>query len=47
MSELKLARESMFLEEATISNMREIAALVELRERLGGIVEMGHRIGRG
>jgi allantoicase len=34
-------RESMFIEEATVSNMWEIAAIVEMLERLGRIIEMG------
>jgi len=34
-------RESMSIEEATVSNMWEITAIVEVLERLGWIIEMG------
>ena len=34
-------RDSMSLEEATVSNMWEIAVIVEVLERLGGIIELG------
>jgi hypothetical protein len=37
-------RETMSVEEVTISNMWEIAAIVEVLERLGGIIEMGSQI---
>jgi hypothetical protein len=40
-------RDSMSVEEATISNMWEIAAIVEVLERLGGIIEMGQRLPKG
>jgi len=40
-------RESMFIEEATVSNMWEIAAIVEMLERLGRIIEMGQRVANG
>jgi allantoicase len=41
MSNQHLKRESMSIEEATVSNMWEIAAIVEMLERLGRIIEMG------
>jgi hypothetical protein len=34
----------MSIEEATISNMWEIAAIVKVLEQLGGIIEMGKQI---
>jgi len=38
----------MSLEEATVvSSMCEIAALVDVLKRLGGIIETGHRVARG
>lgn len=47
MNEQCIQRESMSLEEATLSNMWEIAAIVEVLERLGRIVEMGQRVAKG
>ena len=47
MNEQCIQRESMSLEEATLSNMWEIAAIVEVLERLGRIVEMGSGWRRG
>ena len=47
MSEQRLKRESMSLEEATVSNMWETAAIVEVLERLDGIFEMGQRVAKG
>jgi hypothetical protein len=35
------------LEEATISNVWETAAVVEVLERLGRIIEMGQRVAKG
>jgi hypothetical protein len=37
-------RESMSIEEATVSNMWEITAIVEMVERLARIIEMGQRV---
>jgi hypothetical protein len=37
----------MIIEEATVSNMWEIAAIVEVLERLGGIIEMGKKLAKG
>ncbi|MBU6482060.1 MAG: hypothetical protein KGS09_16110 [Nitrospirae bacterium] len=45
MSNDRHKRETMSLEEATISNMWEIAAIVEVLEQFGGINEMGKYIG--
>ncbi len=41
MSNQRSKRESMSIEEATVSNMREIAAIVERLERLGRMIDMG------
>ena len=35
------------MEEATISNMQEIAAIAEVLERKGVIIEMGQRVAKG
>jgi hypothetical protein len=40
-------RETMSVEEATISNMWEIAAIVEVLKRYGGIILMGQRVAKG
>ena len=40
-------RETMSLEDATISNMREMAAIVAVLERSGEIIEMGQRVATG
>jgi len=40
-------RETMSLEEATVSNMWEMAAIVAVLERLGEIIEMGQRLAKG
>jgi hypothetical protein len=37
----------MSLEEATVSNMWDIAAIVEVLERLGWIIEMGQWVAKG
>ena len=37
----------MSIEEATISNMWEIAAIVEVLKRYGGIILMGQRVAKG
>jgi hypothetical protein len=37
----------MSLEEATVSNLWEIAVIVEVPERKGGIIEMGQRVAKG
>ena len=47
MSDNRPTRDSMSLEEATISNMWEIAAIVKLLEQKGGIIEMGQRVAKG
>ncbi len=47
MSDQRPTRDSMSLEEATVSNMWENAAIVEVLERLGGIIEMGQRVAKG
>ncbi len=47
MSNEHTKRETMSLEEATVSNMWEIAAIVEELEPLGGIIEMGQRVAKG
>lgn len=47
MSDDHPTRESMSLEEATVSNIWEIAAIVERLERSGGIIEMGQREAKG
>ena len=47
MSDNRPTRDSMPIEEATVSNMWEIAAIVEVLERLGGIIAMGHRVAKG
>lgn len=39
--------ETMPLEDATISNMWEIAAIAAVLERLGMIIEMGQRVAKG
>ena len=39
-------RDSMSLEEATISNMWEIAAIVEAVEPVGRIIEMGQQVAK-
>ena len=39
--------DSMSLGEATISNMWEIAAIVEMREREGRVIEMGQWVQKG
>ena len=41
MSNNRPKRESMSIEESTVSNTWEIASIVEVRERLGRIIEMG------
>jgi hypothetical protein len=41
MSDDRPTRDSMSIEEATISNMWKIAATVEVLERLGRIIERG------
>lgn len=40
-------RESMSIEEATASNFWEIAAILEVLERLGGTIETGQRVAKG
>ncbi len=40
-------RETMSIEEATVSNMWEIAAVVDALDRYGGIIEMGQRVAKG
>ena len=47
MSDQRPKREAMSIEEATISNMWEMAAIVEVLERLGGIIEMKKRVAKG
>jgi hypothetical protein len=47
MSDDRPTRETMSLEEATVSTMWEVAELVEVLERLGGIIETGHRVAKG
>ena len=47
MSNGRSTRDSMSLEESTISNMWEIAAIEEVLERLGRIIEMGQRLAKG
>ena len=37
----------MSFEEGTVPNMWEIAAIVEVLERLGRIIEMGQRVAQG
>jgi hypothetical protein len=37
----------MSLEDATISNMWEMAAIAAVLERLGMIIEMGQRVAKG
>ena len=37
----------MSLEKATVSNTWEIAAIAEVLERKGGIIEMGQRLAKG
>jgi hypothetical protein len=37
----------MSLEEATVSNMWEIAAIVEVIERMGWFIEMEQRVAKG
>jgi hypothetical protein len=37
----------MSIEETTVSNMWEIAAIVEMLERLRRIIEMGQRVPKG
>jgi hypothetical protein len=37
----------MSIEEATVSNMWEIAAIMEVLECLGRIIEMGQRVAKG
>jgi hypothetical protein len=39
-------RNSMSIEEATASNFWEIAAILEVLERLGWIIEMGQRVAK-
>ena len=41
MSNDRPKRESMSIEEATVSNMWEIAAIVEVLERKGGVLDYG------
>ena len=41
MSTDRPTRESMSLEESTVSNMREVAAMVEVLERKGGVLDYG------
>jgi len=40
-------RDTMSLEEATVSNMWKFAATVEVLEQLGQIIEMGQRVAKG
>lgn len=47
MSPERLKRDTMSLEEATICNMWAIAAIVEVPERKGKIIEMGQRMAKG
>ena len=47
MSNDRPKREIMSIEEATISNMWEIAAIVEVLERLGRTIEMEQRMANG
>jgi len=47
MSDPHPKRESMSIEEASISNMWEIAAIVEVLEWLGRIIETGQRVAKG
>ena len=47
LSDPRPKRNSMSLEEATVSNMWEIAAIVEVLERKGRIIEMGRRLPKG
>ena len=44
MSNDRPTRETMSIEEATVSNMWEMAAMVEVPERKGHIIEMGQRL---
>jgi hypothetical protein len=47
MSTDRSTRDSMSLEEATVSNMWEIAAIVEALKRLSGIIETGQQVTKG
>ena len=47
MSDDRPKRETMSVEKLTVSNMGKIAAIVEVLERLGGIIEMGSGWRRG
>lgn len=47
MSGQRPKREIMSIEEATVSNMWAIAAIREILEPLGRIIEMGQRVTKG
>ena len=47
MSKAHVKRETLSLGEATVSTKWEVAAIVEVFERTGGMMDMGQRVSNG